>query len=99
MYSDGGGLYLQVTGPDAKSWIFRYGLRGRAREMGLGPVHTIALAEARARAAECRRLKLDGIDPIEARRARRDQDRLDAAKAMSFRQCAAAYISAHRAGW
>jgi hypothetical protein len=35
MYADGGGLYLQVTvnardGEPAKSWIYRYMLRGRA---------------------------------------------------------------------
>ena len=24
MYNDGGGLYLQVTGAGAKSWVFRY---------------------------------------------------------------------------
>jgi hypothetical protein len=36
MYPDGAGLYLQVTAEDAKSWILRYSLRGKAREMGLG---------------------------------------------------------------
>jgi hypothetical protein len=41
----------------------------------------------------------DGIDPIEARRARRNQANLEAARAMTFRQCATAYIEAHRAGW
>lgn len=47
MYADGGGLYLQVTESGAKSWIFRFMLNGRAREMGLGPVHAIGLADAR----------------------------------------------------
>ena len=28
LYSDGGGLYLQVTSPDAISWIFRYWVPG-----------------------------------------------------------------------
>ena len=37
MYADGAGLYLQVTGEDAKSWILRYSLRGRARRWGLAP--------------------------------------------------------------
>ena len=36
MYADGDGLYLQITGPHAKSWVFRYSLQGRPREMGLG---------------------------------------------------------------
>src|ERR1700758_291809 len=84
MYHDGGGLYLQVSGSGTKSWIFRFTLDGRAREMGLGPVHAIPLADARKRAAECRRMRLDGIDPIEARRGRRDQERLASAKAANF---------------
>jgi integrase len=99
MYHDGGGLYLQVSAGGAKSWIYRFMLDGRPREMGLGPVTAIPLAEARKRAAECRRMRLDGIDPIEARKAQRDQKKLEAAKAMTFDACAAAYIEAHQAGW
>jgi integrase len=99
MYNDGGGLYLQVSASGAKSWIFRFMLDGRPREMGLGPVHVVPLAEARKRAAECRRMRLDGIDPIEARGAQRAQKRLEAATAMTFEQCARAYIEAHKAGW
>jgi integrase len=99
LYHDGGGLYLQVTASGAKSWIYRYMLDGRAREMGLGPLHVIPLSEARTRAAECRRLRLDGIDPIEARKGQRDRARLEAATAMTFDACATAYIEAHQAGW
>ena len=99
MYHDGGGLYLQVSAGGAKSWIFRFMLDGRSREMGLGPVHAIPLADARKRAAECRRMRFDGIDPIEVRRAEREQKKLDAAKSMTFDGCAAAYIDAHKAGW
>jgi integrase len=99
MYHDGGGLYLQVSGGGAKSWIYRFMLDGRPREMGLGPLNVISLAEARKRAAECRRMRHDGIDPIEARRAQRGQKKLEAAKAMTFDVCAAAYIEAHKDGW
>ena len=67
--------------------------------MGLGPVDVIPLAEARKRAAEYRRLRHDGIDPIEARRSQRDQKKLEAAKSMTFDACAAAYMEAHRPGW
>jgi len=98
MYADGGGLYLQVTEGGA-SWIYRYMLAGRAREMGLGPLALFGLSEARAKALDARRLRHEGIDPIEARRAIRDQARLDAAKAVTFKQCAERYIAAHRAGW
>src|SRR5271166_1665797 len=99
MYHDGGGLYLQVSGGGAKSWIYRFMLDGRPREMGLGPVNAISLAEARKRAAECRRMRHDGVDPIEARRTRRDQKKLEAAQSMTFNACAAAYIEAHEASW
>src|ERR1700737_617757 len=67
--------------------------------MGLGPVHAIPLAEARKRAAECRRMRVDGIDPIEARTSHRGWKKLEAAKAITFDACAAAYIAAHEASW
>ena len=99
MYPDGGGLYLQITESGAKSWSFRFMLNGRAREMGLGPLHAVPLADARAKAAECRKLRYEGIDPIEARKVERDKARLAAARALSFDDAAEAYIKAHQAGW
>jgi integrase len=74
MYADGGCLYLQVTPTkDGKrfnrSWIFRYRVNGRLRDMGLGSVDTLTLSEAREKAREQRKQRLDGIDPIEQRRA------------------------------
>jgi integrase len=97
--ADGGGLYLQVSGSGAKSWVFRYRKEGRLREMGLGGVQTLGLADARRRANECRKLRLDGHDPIDDRKAGQLQAKLEAARAMTFRQCAEAYIAAHRASW
>jgi integrase len=99
MYADGAGLYLQVTGAGAKSWIYRFSLRGRAREMGLGSLTALSLSDARIKAGECRRLRQEGVDPIEARRANREQVALDAAKAITFKEAAASYIASHRAGW
>jgi integrase len=99
LHGDGDGLFLQIAKGGTKSWVFRYKVDGRLRVMGLGPLHTIGLAEARERARECRKLRLDGIDPIDARRGQRAAQRLDAAKAMTFGECADAYIEAHRAGW
>ena len=79
MHADGGGLYLQVTktiaGQLNKSWLFRYSVGGRERQMGLGSLSEIKLAAARERATECRLQRLAGIDPIEEReRARRVTD-------------------------
>src|SRR3954467_10822160 len=98
-YGDGGGLYLQVSSGGAKSWVYRFKEAGRLREMGLGPLHTISLADARQRAQDCRKLRLDGKDPIEARRPQRMTARLDAAKAMTFEACAERYIASHKPGW
>ena len=98
-YPDGGGLYLQVdkkTG--AKSWLFRYGPQGR-RHHGLGPLRTVSLAEAREKARACRQILLEGGDPISAKRQRATAARVEAAKAISFTDAAAAYIKSHQAGW
>lgn len=54
LYGDGGGLWLQVSRSGSKSWIFRYDLAGRRREMGLGSCITVDLALARDKARACR---------------------------------------------
>ena len=59
MYAGGGGLYLQVTEGGA-SWIYRYMLKGVAREMGLGPLALYGLKEARVKALDARRLRHEG---------------------------------------
>jgi integrase len=99
MHPDGGGLYLQVTGVGAKSWVYRFSLRGKSREMGLGSLSAVSLVDARAKAAECRRLRQEGVDPIDARKTTRAQFAFDAAKALTFKDAASAYIASHRTGW
>src|SRR4026207_1809444 len=61
-YADGHNLWLQISENGGKSWVLRYMLDGKARHMGLGPLHTVSLAEARERAREARKLLLDGRD-------------------------------------
>lgn len=99
LYGDGGGLWLQVSPSGSKSWLFRFMLQGRAREMGLGSCRVFSLNEAREKAAAQRKLLAAGVDPIEARDALTAQERLQAAQATTFKQCAEAYIEANRAGW
>jgi integrase len=99
MYPDGGGLYLRVTPEGTRNWVLRYMLDRRPRWMGLGPLALYGLADARAKALDARRKRHDGIDPIDARRAERARQRLEAAKAITFKECAEAYINAHGAGW
>jgi integrase len=99
MYADGAGLYLRVTPQGTKNWVLRYMLDRKPHWMGLGPLPLYGLQEARARALDARRKRHEGIDPIEARRAMRARQRLDAAKAVTFQQCGESYIASHRAGW
>lgn len=96
---DGAGLYLQVSKSLTKSWIFRFRLHGKVREMGLGSVNTFGLAEARERAAAQRKLLADGVDPIEARDALRRTKIAAAARVLTFDQAAAAYIEAKEPEW
>jgi integrase len=101
LYGDGGNLYLQVTAELTKSWIFRFtppGGGGR-RDMGLGSFDTYGLAEAREQARAQRKMLAEGKDPIEQRRARRMQEKLDAVKAITFKECAERLIAAQQAGW
>ena len=99
VFSDGGGLYLQVSPTLAKSWLFRYMRGGRARGMGLGPLHTISLAEARDKALDCRKQLLNGVDPLDERRSRRKAAQQALATSLPFRECASKYIESHRSSW
>jgi integrase len=105
-YADGLGLYLQVSETGTKSWIFRFRLPGmitktgkpKSAEMGLGMLETVPLADARRRAADARKLVLDGINPIEARNAAK----LAQARASGvelFSDVADAFIKANRDEW
>jgi integrase len=99
LYADGGGLYLRVTPEGARNWVLRYMLDRRPRWMGLGPLALYGLKEAREKALDARRKRHEGIDPIDARRAERARQRLEAAKAITFKECAEAHITSHREGW
>jgi integrase len=103
MHCDGGGLYLQCTEAAdrsiRRSWLFRYAANGRERLMGLGSLESVGLAEARLKAADCRKLRQVGIDPIEHRKVAQAQAALEAAKSMTFDECREAYIKAHAPSW
>ncbi len=103
LYGDGAGLYLNVGPTGSKSWLFRYMLNGTAREMGLGPVHTIGLSEARERAMAARKLRLDGVDPLNARTIEKERKKTEAAAAaaalVTFKSAAESYIATNRAAW
>ena len=99
LYGDGGGLTLQVTTTGAKSWLFRFMVAGKPFAMGLGPTHTVSLAEARQKALNARKLLIEGINPLTAKKQNKIAAALASAKMMTFDQCAEAYILAHKASW
>jgi integrase len=101
LHSDGGGLYLQISPSGARSWIFRFMLNGKRRDMGLGKAgdRDVTLSKARQRAAEARLAASEGTDPIALRDAARAADAAEQAKAVTFKVAAGRYIEAHKAGW
>lgn len=95
---DGGGLWLVAQG-EAKSWYFRFTspITGKRREMGLGSVTSITLADARRRAAEARHQLTDGLDPVDERRRNRSRARKEAP--LTFADIAKRYIKEMAPGW
>jgi Arm DNA-binding domain len=63
LYPDGGGLYLRITETGTKSWIYRFTIDGKARDMGLGTFREVTLSQARDLAIEARRQRKAGIAP------------------------------------
>jgi hypothetical protein len=74
-------------------------LGGKRRQMGLGSVDLVSLSEARLKTLECRKLHLEGIDPIEVRKAKRARAALTSVKSMTFKACAEKYIASQKARW
>lgn len=93
LHADGRGLYLQIR-PGGRSWIYRFALDGRTRDMGLGALAHVSLVKARARAAAARALRDEGIDPIEHAKAQ-DAPRAAPSKPadVTFEQAAESYMA------
>jgi len=97
------GLYLQITSKGGMSWVLRYQLGGRRREMGLGGYPEVSLAAAAADAVAKRGQVAIGIDPIDQRReakaAEEARKAQEAARRITFDKCASDYIDSLSAGW
>lgn len=103
MYADGNGLYLRVQASGAKSWIFRFQLNGKRREMGIGTLSDKSAIDARSDAANLSRKVREGIDPIDERNQTKaaiaEQANKELVQAVTFDDVSKEYIDAHRAGW
>lgn len=108
LYGDGDGLYLAVAKGGSKSWIYRYQMDGRRRDLGLGGYPAVSLAQARIRREEARRLvRLQGVDPLEVRHrqkaAKVAESQANAERqqraATTFKVVATAYIDQQTPAW
>ncbi|MFT7571281.1 MAG: integrase [Paracoccaceae bacterium] len=98
-YSDGNGLYLQVSRGGSKQWIFRYTRLGTARQMGLGGLGIVTLAEARQDAIQQHQLIRLGKDPIVERQKLLSAEHAAGANSKTFKECATAYIATNEDSW
>ena len=99
LHPDGDGLYLQVRGPGARSWLYRYMINGKAREMGLGAYPATSLEDVRKTRNKCKQLRQGGLDPIEVRNQERAAAKLAEAQSITFSDAAFAYIRDKSHAW
>jgi integrase len=103
LISDGNGLYLRVAATGSKSWIFRFQLNGKRRDMGIGKLADVTLAQAREAVATLGKLARQGIDPIDHRKSQqealRHAEAAAIAKEVTFGEAASSYIDSRKDGW
>ena len=90
-YGDGNGLFLVVAGTGAKRWVQRITIRGKRCDLGLGPLSSVSLAEARELAARNRREAVAGGDPL--------RDKREAAAVLTFEEAAREVHRLHLPTW
>ncbi len=92
-YSDGGGLFLQVDANGVRRWIFRIYTGGKETMTSFGTYPEVTLAEARGRAEEGRKLKRQGVNPVEHKR---DEKAKQLAETVTFQQVAEMLLDAKK---
>ncbi|HRO14476.1 MAG TPA: integrase arm-type DNA-binding domain-containing protein [Paracoccus sp. (in: a-proteobacteria)] len=90
-YGDGNGLFLVVAATGAKRWVQRITIRGKRCDLGLGPLASVSLAEAREIAARNRKEALTGGDPL--------RDKREAAAVLTFEEAAREVHRLHLPTW
>lgn len=104
-HADGGGLHLLVKESGARSWVYRFMLKGKARDVGLGAAGPggVSLAEARDLAAALRLKVKAGTDPLAERQQQAAEADAAAQRAttagITFKAVAERYIAANEGGW
>jgi len=95
------GLYLQVAKGGTKSWLFRFKspVTSKQREMGLGSLSIISLAQARNLAFEYRQQLLEGVDPLEEQRTKKQARQLQQARTITFKDASEQCITSKIPEW
>lgn len=91
-YSDGDGLFLVVKPAGGRNWVLRAKCGGKRRDIGLGPLKSVDLADAREAAYQIRRQIAQGLDPVMERHRERQI-------IPTFRDAAKIVHAEHKAGW
>jgi integrase len=92
-YGDGDGLYLRVRATGSRAWVFRFTKDGKPREVGMGGLDTLSLAEARSKASDMRKAVKEGRDPAAVIRPAVKKPK------RTFQDMAQETIAAMRPGW
>jgi len=105
-HADGGGLHLLVKESGSRSWVYRFMLNGKSRDVGLGPASgpdSVSLANARTEATKLRLKVKEGIDPVDERLREEAEQRAAAQAALvaatTFKMVAETHIEANEESW
>ncbi len=99
LLGDGQGLYLSIAKSGSASWLFRYMDAGKAKAVGLGAYPATSLQKARELAQGLRDARAGGVDPAAAKQEQRRLQRLEQARAKTFKTCAEEFIALSRPSW
>lgn len=72
-FPDSGGLYLEVTPTGSKRWFWKYRREGKEGRLALGNFPQVSLSDARKARDEAKAVKANGQDPVQARKAKKDE--------------------------
>jgi integrase len=95
--ADGEGLFLLITPAGGKYWRLKYFFAGKEKLLALGVYPDVALADARERRAQARRVLANGRDPGEARKEAKRVAVLESAN--SFEVVAREWFEKRRHEW
>ncbi len=89
-HSDGNGLFLLVKETGGKSWVLRYQINGRRRDIGLGAYPYVSLLEAREKVIALKKQIKEGFDPLSERQKQKD---------INFYKASIAFIDSKKSEW